>query len=77
MNLGPREEAKRPQKSDVYYDPRDKSENVPIAGIKKHHYEPGRVPRHPDLPAKPKPAQTQPSNGPKMMTLSQMREDEH
>jgi len=32
--------------TNTYYDRTDRSENVPIAGIKKYHYDPKRLPRH-------------------------------
>eukprot|EP00358_Blepharisma_japonicum_P004806 CAMPEP_0202941494 /NCGR_PEP_ID=MMETSP1395-20130829/1626_1 /ASSEMBLY_ACC=CAM_ASM_000871 /TAXON_ID=5961 /ORGANISM="Blepharisma japonicum, Strain Stock R1072" /LENGTH=138 /DNA_ID=CAMNT_0049636777 /DNA_START=133 /DNA_END=546 /DNA_ORIENTATION=- len=76
-NLRKTEEPKKKEAVDVYYDPRDNSVNVPIAGIKKHYYEPDKLPKNiPDKKPqeikkpKPKPA----NNGSNIATLSSLNQ---
>ena len=44
------EEVKQLQSHETYYDRTDNSENVAIAGMKKYHYDPSRLPRNVPVP---------------------------
>lgn len=73
-NLRKTEENKPKKTVDVYHDKTDNSVNVPIAGIKKHYYEPNKLPSNfPKKEIKPKPKPTVKS-GSNIMTLSSLNQ---